>query len=129
MSWRICVLRDGPAQIRQGPARFEELGPVLVHIVHEKDAIAQTGKQSLHRTAIESRMRLGCRSFETFHHAHFVPLGLQPADKPCSGVGQSLVVEVDRILSGENQTQPIGTRLFQQSEQRFFEGGFATGGK
>jgi len=56
--------------------------------------------------------------------AFFIPLRLQLADEPGPGIGQSFVIQVDGILRHQDQSQPKGTRLFEQGEQGAFRGRF-----
>ena len=56
----------------------------------------------------------------TFEHTLAVLLGLQPADAPEASVREGLVIEVDRVLCGENDAEPDGAGLLHQRQQRRF---------
>jgi len=103
-------------QVRERPARLEQHGRVLVHVVHQEDALAQAGEDALRARAVEALA--GRRSFETVEQPGLVALGLQAADEPAAGVREPLVVEVHRVLSGEHDAEPVGARLLQQREHR-----------
>ena len=47
----------------------------------------------------------------------FVPLGLELADEPGAGVGQTLVVDVYGILSGQDTAQAVRSCLFEQGQK------------
>ncbi len=47
-----------------------------------------------------------------------VLLGLQAADEPRAGVGQRLVVDVDRVLGGQHHAEPEGPGLLEQQHDR-----------
>ncbi len=64
---------------------------------------------------------------ETVEQAGLVLLGLQPADHPGAGVGQRLVVDVDRVLGGEDEPDAEGPGLLEQREDRLLGGRRAVG--
>ena len=49
-----------------------------------------------------------------------VTIGLQAADKPGARIGKSFVVQVHRVLGGQNDAEPEGAGLFEQGEERCF---------
>ena len=91
-----------------------------MHAVHEEHALPQPRNGLFHRRLVK-RLPAGC-AFKTFHHAHLVAFGLQAADKPRAGVGESAVVEIDRVLRRQHDAQPVGACLLEQGEQQHFAG-------
>ena len=77
---------------------MEDARLIFVDVVHQKHAAAERGERRFHLSAIEGGPGLGRRPFQPFEHARLVTLGLQPTQKPGARVGQSLVVEIDRVL-------------------------------
>ena len=124
-------LRPGerPGQVGHGPARLEGHRRVLVHVVHEEHPLAQAGQGLLHLLAVEAALGARRHSFQSLEQAVLVPLGLQAADEPGAGVGQALVVEVHRVLGGEQDAHPERAGLLEQGQSGFLDGGSATGGK
>ena len=53
--------------------------------------------------------------------------GLHAADEPGAGVGERFVVEIDRVLGGEDEAEAVGACLFEEGEQRFFAGRVGAG--
>ena len=91
----------------------------LVHVVQQEHALAEAGKRLRHGAAVERSAARAC-AFQAIEHAVLVALGLQPANEPGPGIGQPLVVEIDRVLGRQHQPQPVGPRLLEQrQEQRF----------
>ena len=88
--------------------------------MHQEHALAQTGDRLLHGATVE-RLTARC-AFESLHHAHLVAFRLQSTNKPGARVGQSAVVEIYRVLCGQNDTQSVGTRLLEQREQQHLAG-------
>lgn len=87
-------------------------------VSHEKDAASKTGKQGLHSLAIEVPLGPGSCPFKTLKAPSLVALRLQPADEPGSGVREALVVEVYRVLRGQDYPKAECPRLLEKSEQR-----------
>ena len=89
-----------------------------MHVVHQEHAAAQAGEHLLHPVAVERLPRLGGCPLEPLDDARLVPLGLQPAEEPRAGVRQRLVVEVHRVLRGDDDAEAEGAPLLQQRQQR-----------
>ena len=51
---------------------------------------------------------------EAIQDACFVAFGLQSPDEPRPDVGKALVVEIDRILRGQDDAETEGPSLFEQ---------------
>ena len=68
-------------------------------VVQQKAPLAKAGQCLFHLPAIELAPVRG--ALEALHDPCFIALRLQAADKPGAGVGQTLVVEVNRILGRE----------------------------
>ena len=60
--------------------------------------------------------RLGNGPFQTLQHPRLITLGLQLADEPRSGVGQPLVIQIDRVLGDQHRVQPKSARLLEQRQ-------------
>ena len=67
--------------------------------------------------------------FQPLEHAVLVALGLQPAQEPGAGVGQPLVVEVDRVLRRQHDPQAEGPRLLEQGQHRHLRRRVGRGGE
>ncbi len=97
---------------------MEKHGCILVDILHEENAISQTGEQRLHFFTVEfGVLRSGC-AFQSIEHAHLVALRLKPAEKPCADIGERLVVQIDRILRRQQTPQTERPPLFQHGYHR-----------
>jgi hypothetical protein len=90
----------------------------LVHVVQQKhprsdgrDHPVEVG--TLHPT------RAHLRTLQAIQEALLIPVCLHPANEPRPGIGQSLVVQIHRVLGGEHQAKAKGSRLFQQGKQGF----------
>jgi hypothetical protein len=57
-----------------------------VHIVEEKNAIAEAGEDLFHVLPVELLPAAGGHAFQSLNHSRFITLSLQPADKPRAGV-------------------------------------------
>ena len=114
------VAGHGAGEVAQGPAGLENRGLALVHVVHQEDAFAESGQDFFDPAPVEGAA--GRRALEPRHDAVLVAFGLEPADEPGPGVGQALVVEVDRVLGRQHDPQPEGARLLEQGEQRLLGG-------
>ncbi len=91
-----------------------------MHVVHQEDAVAETGKRLLHSPLIEFLSGTGRGSFQSFKHSRLVALRLQSSDEPGAGIGQPLIVEIDGVLGGEDDAKSKGACLFEQRHQRQF---------
>jgi hypothetical protein len=88
-----------------------------VDIVHEKDTIAEASEKLFHPLFIELLPR-ACRSaFQSFQHASLVSFGLQQPNKPGAGICQTFVIQIDRILGSQDDSEAIGPRLFEEGQQ------------
>ena len=112
--------RQRPAQIRHRPAALEDLGVILVDVVQEKLALAESADESAHRIAVERSADGGRRAFEAVEDARLVAIRLQASDHPRPGVRQRLVVEVHRVLRRQHHADTERARLLQQREHRRF---------
>ena len=125
----IWVRVSGPRRYDIAQRDLEDLGAVLVHVVHQEHAVAERAEHAPDRLPVEARAAAGRRALESVEHAHLVALGLQPPDEPRAGVRERLVVEIDRVLRGEHHPDAERARLLEQREHRLFDGGFAIGGR
>ena len=88
-----------------------------MHVVHEKDTIAEAGEKLFHPLFIELLSR-ACRcAFQSFQHAGLVSFGLQTSDEPSAGIRQAFVVQIDGVLRRQYDTQTERAGLLQQREQ------------
>ena len=118
---------QGTAQIAHGPAGLKDDWTIFVDVVHQKNAAAQAGDDLVKLAAVEAAAGCGRDGFQPFQHARLVALRLQLADEPGAGVGQSLVVQVHRVLGRQHHADTEGARLFHQRQQRALAGRFADG--
>ncbi len=91
-----------------------------MHVVEQEDATAERGDELLELGAIEPSLARG--ALEPVEHALLVLVGLQAPDQPGARVRQALVVEVDRVLGGQQYAQAECPRLLQQRQQRLLRG-------
>ena len=108
------VARERPPQVRQRPSRFEHRRLRVVHVVHQEHALLQA--ESRRSTSARSTPAAG--PFQPVEHPRLVPFGLQPAEEPGAGVAEALVVEVDRVLRGQDDAQAERPALLEQRQQR-----------
>ena len=87
-------------------------------VVHEEYAFSETGQRLLHLLAVELALRTRGHPLQPLQQTGLVALRLQTADEPRPGVGQTLVVEVDRVLGGQQDTHPKGSGLLEQGKKR-----------
>ena len=95
---REFLASQRPAQVRQRPARLEEHRLGCRARCAAGTCASRGRQQSVGRRAVEAVAGGGVRAFEAVEQPRLVALGLQPAQKPRAGVGERLVVEIDRIL-------------------------------
>src|SRR5207302_1619842 len=76
------IARQRSSQIRQSPAALKYFRRAFVDIVHQKNAVCQTGDDALHFATIELR---AC-STQSIQKTRLVTLGLQSSDEPRSRV-------------------------------------------
>ena len=62
-------------------------------------------------------------------HPILIALGLKTTDEPGADIGESLIVEIDRVLGGEHHSQPVGAGLLEQQQHRLFRGRLGGGRK
>ena len=89
-----------------------------MHAVEEKDAFAQFVEHIKQCGTIGPATRAGV--FQSFQHALFVAVGLQASDEPRAAVGQRFVIEIRRVLRGDEKSETEGACLFEQEKQRAF---------
>ena len=77
---------------------------VVMSVVQEEHTAAKPREQAFDLAAIEGRARSSRRAFQSVYDARHVTLGLEPSQEPGAAVRQRLVVDVDGILSRENDT-------------------------
>ena len=98
-----------------------------MHVVHEEDAIAEAREKFFHVATAELRVLRAGGAFESVEHAGFVALGLQAAEPPGADVRERLVVEVHRILRGQQDAESEGAGLLEQDHHgllaRWIRGG------
>ena len=102
-------------QVRHHPPRVEHHGFVFVHVVQQELAFAESSQGLLHLLLVKIA---GAYALETFHQPCLVALRLDPANQPGAGVGETAVVDIDRVLGRQHEAKPEGPRLLQQREQQ-----------
>ena len=100
-----------------------------MHVVHEKDSAREARQRFLHRSAVESGTGARRHALESVEHARLVALGLKATEEPGAGVRQPLVIQVDRVLRGQDDTQPVRARLFEQCQERSLRWRIGDGGE
>ena len=85
-------------------------------LLSRKTRLPSAQDQLLELAAVEPALARG--ALESVEHAQLVLLGLQPSDEPRAGVGEPLVVEVDRVLRRQHHAQAERARLLEQRQQR-----------
>ena len=89
-----------------------------MHVVHEKDAVAQPRQNLLHMRPIELPAALAAAPSKP---SSTRVLSRSVCSRPINHVpvlDKPFVIEVDRILRGKTTPRPIGARLLQQGQQR-----------
>ena len=94
--------RHRPTQIRHRPPGLEDDGLIFVDIVHHEDPLAEAGESLFHCVPVESGRGRRRGALEPLQHPGLIALGLQAPEKPRAGVGERLVVEIRRVLRGQN---------------------------
>ena len=101
---RDLVPSKRPTQVRHRPSGFEHDRLVLVHVVHEEDPRRQRG-QDLSACA-RSNVAPAAALRQPVEHPGLVALGLQAPEEPGPGVRERLVIQVHRILRGDDDAEP-----------------------
>ncbi|OQA37873.1 MAG: hypothetical protein BWY52_03324 [Chloroflexi bacterium ADurb.Bin325] len=91
-------------------------------VVEQEDAALQRGDQAIQLAPVHACARLGQRALQPVEQPLFVAIGLQLADEPGPGVGQPLVIEIDRVLRRQHDAQAECARLLEQGEHRALAG-------
>ena len=112
------IFRQWAAEVAHDPADVEDAGAVLVDVVHEENSVAEAGHGGLHFTALKLAAARADRAFEAVEQSSFVALGLQAADPPGADVRQRFVVEIHRVLRGEQHAEAEGASLLQEDHHR-----------
>ena len=86
-----------------------------MHVVQQEASLAEARDRTFHSLFVEIAT---AGALEPLHNAGLVAFGLQAPDEPGAGIGQALVIEVDRVLRGKHQTETVGARLFQQGQKQ-----------
>ena len=102
------------AQVAHRPAGGEHLRLVLAGALEDELALGQAGD----RVADGADVDAAGRRAHPVEQALLVPVGLQPADHPRAGVGQRLVVDVDRVLRAEHDADAERSGLLHQRHDR-----------
>lgn len=102
------------SQIGHGPSGREQLWLGLVGVVKDERALSEAGYSLCEFVDIDAAARRG----ECLNDACLVAFRLKPADAPGAGVRHCLVVEIDRVLGGEQQSDAVGAGLLQQRQNR-----------
>ena len=88
-----------------------------MHVVHQEDALPEPGQDLPHPGAIEAGLRARRYTLEPLENALLVALRLEPSQEPCACVGKALVVEIDRVLGGENDPHAVGASLLEERDE------------
>ena len=88
-----------------------------MYVVQKEDAIAKARDETLGVGTVERRTRRSRYALQSFYYPRLVALGLHPPDEPCAGIGQTLVVQVHRVLGRQNNSESVCPGLLQQCQQ------------
>ena len=116
--------REGACEVAHRVATLQDAGLGFVDVVQEEAAFVDVVEPGFEGGAVEA---LGAGAGEAVGDAGAVLCGLHAADEPGAGVGERFVVEIDRVLGGEDEAEAVGARLFEEGEQRFFAGRVGAG--
>ncbi len=94
------------------PARVKQHWSRTVNAMKQEHAFPQTRNQVVNGLNIGAARSGG----ETVHETLFIEAGLQAADHPCASVGKRFVIQVQRVLSGDHQTNPKRAGLFEHAQ-------------
>ena len=83
-----------------------------MHVVQQEHALLRRGEEPLHLRGLDPR------ALEPALQPLAVLLGLQRAHHPGAHVGEALVVEVHRVLGGEDDPHPLRARLLEERQER-----------
>jgi hypothetical protein len=95
--------------------------------VQQEDPLVQTGYQPIYLRPTQGLPGVGRCGLQPLQHAHLVSLGLEPPDEPRACIGESLIVQIDRILRGEHDAEAVGPRLLEKSQKRPLAGRLGDG--
>ncbi len=98
ISARISSRPIGPRRYESAQRDLQQQRRRVVDVVQQEHALLEAREQPVQPLPVEALPRSGRDPFESVEHARLVALGLQAAEEPGAGIGQRLVVEVDRIL-------------------------------
>ena len=101
-------------QVAHRPAGGEHLGLVLAGPAQHELALGQPADRVTDRLDVDAT---GGRAHPV-EQALLVAVGLQPTDHPGPGVGDRLVVDVDRVLGGQHDAQPERAGLLHHRHDR-----------
>ncbi len=87
-----------------------------MHVVEKEHPLADAGENRIHAGLIEGTASRGAG--KPVHQAALVVLCLQPSNEPGATVGKALVIEVNRILGGQDDAHSERARLLEQGHQR-----------
>ena len=73
-----------------------------MYVVEQKNSITQPCQYFFHFLPVELPPGAGGYAFKTFQNTRFVALSLQASDKPRARVCKAFIIQIDRILRGEN---------------------------
>ena len=116
--------RERACEVAHGVAALQDAGLGFVDVVQEEAAFVDVVKPLVEGGAVES---LGGCAGEAVGDAGAVLRGLHPPYEPGTRVGKGFVVQIYRVLGGEDEAEAVGARLFEQGEQRFFAGRVGAG--
>jgi hypothetical protein len=94
----------------------EEDRPLPVDVVQEEDALLRSVEELLHLRGLD------VGAGQALLEAVAVLLGLERPHHPRADVGEALVVEVHRVLRGEDDADALRPRLLQKREERPLRG-------
>ena len=97
-----------------------------MRVVEQKDTATQVGNYLFDLGAVEAAAR---RAFETVEQAGLVALGLQAANEPGAHVRERFIVQINRVLRGEDHAHAESACLLEQSQHGGLRRWIASGWK
>ncbi len=111
---RDLVPRQRTAEVAHRPARREHVRRVLARLAQHELPLGQPTDGVTDGAHVDpARGRA-----HPVQQAGLVPLGLQPPDHPRPGVGDGLVVDVDRVLRRQHDPDAEGSGLLHERHDR-----------
>ena len=87
---------------------------LFVDVSHQEYPLAKAGESRFDLAGIELGSLAYESTFETGHEARLIALRLKPSYEPRSRVREAFVVEIDRVLGRQDDSQAECARLLKE---------------